>query len=136
MSLFFNHSALRRPVALVLATILTVGCMTWRPVMGRDYVTAKRPDMIRVTKFGGKTVTLFSPTSVGNQLVGYRQEDVEASRVLIPMRQVSRIEVRTVDGRRTGRFLGTVAVVGGILGLMVWAASSIHYGFSLPIGRL
>jgi len=137
VSLFASHPVLRRSIALILAALLSTGCVTWRPVMGREsYVTAKRPEHVRAVLASGATVDLYSPTADAGRLLGYQRKGVEASRVSIPTREVARVEVREVDGKRTMALAVTGTVVVGIVALAAAAMSSIRYGFSLPLGRL
>jgi hypothetical protein len=134
---FARHAGLRRTMALVLAAFVPSACMTWRPVMGREsYVTAKRPEHVRAVLAGGATVDLYSPTAAAGRLIGYQRKGVEASRVSIPTRDVARVEVREVDGKRTTGVVITATIAVGIVALAVAGMSSIHYGFSLPFGRL
>ncbi len=100
MDFFARHSVPRRSVALILATILSTGCVTWRPLpSGQSYLTAKLPTHVRATLAGGQVVDLYSPAVVGNDLTGYRQAGVASSRVVIPMQGVQRVEtLQSNDG--------------------------------------
>jgi hypothetical protein len=120
---FARHLALRRSVALLLATLLC-GCVSWQPVMApQGYVTARRPDHVRAVFNGGSTIDLYAPTIAGDQLTGRRYEGNEASRISIPMDRVRRVEVLKPDGHKTGILVGTVAAVGLLVAL---AAASMN----------
>lgn len=135
MSLFAGKSVLRRSVALILATVLSSGCMTWRPVTGREaYLTARRPEHVRAALVSGATVDLYGPSTVGDQLVGYHRKGVEASRVSIPTSEVKRIDVRRVDGPRTAALIVATSVVVTLAAFV--AVAIANYGFRLPVGGL
>jgi len=137
VGLFERHAKLRRTVATTLAALSLSACVTWQPAFGRaDYVTAARPSHVRAVLWNDERVDLYSPTAVGSQIVGYRQAGVDSSRVSIPTRVIKRIEVRKLDQQRTTALVVAVGVVGAIAGLVAMAMSSMHFGFTLPIGRL
>ena len=124
LEFFPRHSALRRTVALLLATLSPAACMSWQPVMApQAYVTARRPDHVRAVFSGGSSIDLYAPAIVGDQLTGRRFEGNEASRISIPMERVKGVEVLKPDGHRTALLVGTVAVVGLLVAL---AAASMN----------
>jgi hypothetical protein len=134
--LFTRHAGFRRWVALLLAAVLPSACVTWQPVMGRaDYVTAARPGHVRAVLADDRKVDLYSPTAVGNQLVGFRQKGVDSSRVSIATREIKRIEVRKIDQRTTTTVVATATVVGLMGAFLALAVSSVHFGFTFPFGR-
>ena len=120
MDFFAQHSGLRRGIALILATILTSGCMTWRPVVGpQSYLTAERPSHVRASLAGGQIVELYNPTVVANDLVGFQQKGVDSTRISIPMQIVRVVEVwQKDDGATTTLTL----VLAGVAGLVVFGA--------------
>ncbi|MGD0992161.1 MAG: hypothetical protein ABR998_06800 [Gemmatimonadales bacterium] len=123
MDFFARHSALRRSVALLLATILTSGCVTWRPVpSGQSWLTAKLPAHVRATLASGQVVDLYSPAVVEKDLIGYRQADVASSRVVLPMQGVQRVE--TLQSNH-GATIALVAVL-ALGGLVVGSAIALH----------
>lgn len=100
--LFARHSALRRSVALLLAAILSSGCVTWQSGIGRpDALIYQRPKQVRVALEQGGRVVLNAPWVVRDSLVGYRWPGIASSRLAFPLRDVKRVEVERLDVART-----------------------------------
>ena len=119
MDFFARQPVLRRSVALILAAILSTGCMTWRPLAAPQMaIPVEHPARVRATLEGGQVIELYSPTVLGNDLIAWRQKGVDSSRVVIPMRSVQSVETRqSNDG-------GTIALVAVVaLGGLVVAAA-------------
>jgi len=117
-----RHSTLRRSVALLLAAILSAGCVSWQSGTAGPYYALidQHPEKARVSLEHGGRMVLHAPTFAGDSLVGYRRPGVEASRIAIPLRDVTRIEVKRVDASRTALLAGAVSIavalfiIGGI----------------------
>jgi hypothetical protein len=119
MDFFARHPALRRSVALILATIFSAGCVTWRTLpTPQGYLTAQRPSRARVYLTAGQQMNLYSPAVVGSDLIAYRQKGVDSSRVVIPLRDVRRVDVREANEEGTGWLI----VAGVVVGVVAYAA--------------
>jgi hypothetical protein len=98
MAFFARHPNLRRSVALPLAAVLVSGCVTWRPVMESPGIAlARQPAQVRVVFDTGHRMVLYAPSVAGEELIGYRRQGDEGSRVAIPMRSVRYVEVQEAD---------------------------------------
>jgi hypothetical protein len=131
MKFFVRHFVLRRSVALLLAGILC-GCASWQPVTSeRSYVTAAEPNHVRVVLHDGVVEELYAATAVRDKLTGLRREGDEKSRVSIPMRQVSEIQVWQSDEVGTVVLLGAVGLA-GVVFVMAMSWRGIGGASSLP----
>ena len=118
MDFFIRHSELRRGIALILAVILSTGCVTWRTLPSPQIqLRAQRPSRAHVFLVGGQEMKLYSPAVVENDLIAYRQKGVDSSRVVIPLRDVSRVDVRQANEEGTG----WLVVAGVVVGVVAYA---------------
>jgi len=123
MDFFARHPVLRQSVALILAAILSTGCVTWRPLpSGQSWLTAKLPAHVRATFPSGQVVDLYSPAIVEKDLIGYRQAGVASSRIAIPIQGVQRVETLQSNHGATIALVA-VLVVGGVF---VGSAIALH----------
>lgn len=128
MDFFARQPVLRRSVALILAAILSTGCMTWRPLAAPQMaIPVEHPARVRATLEGGQVIELYSPTVLGNDLIAWRQKGVDSSRVVIPMRSVQSVVARQVDGKATGWLIAGVVAV-GVLAVAVIATAQQKFG--------
>lgn len=147
LSLLRRHAGTRRTVALLLACLVSGGCVTWRTAHEfPDQVIARSPDHVRVQVNGPVQLQLFTPDRAtvqlqggdqlelytptvegsrfvdGSRFVGYMRQGDPTSRVAIPVSAVSFVEVQRVNALRTGAAvsIGVTAAV-----LLVIALSRI-----------
>ncbi len=102
MDFFNGHPGLRRAIAVLLAAIVPSACMTWQAVQPHaGYVSAIRPDQVRITRTDGRTERVRHPAIAGDSLTGWRLSGGDSLRVTIPTNQVKSIEVRRTSAGRT-----------------------------------
>jgi len=96
-------------VRVITVTCLVLSsCMTWRyePTPG-TYLTDHTPGKIRITMIDGEIHLLESVRVKGDSLVGFETDaDWNGRRVVAPLDQVFKLEVRKVDPVRTLLFTG------------------------------
>ena len=131
MEFFTRHPVLRRSIALILTTILTSGCMTWRPLAAPQMaIPVEHPARVQATLVGGQVIELYSPTVLGSDLIGWRQKGVDSSRVVIPMQNVQRVAARQVNGKATGWLIaGVVGVTALVVAVIATAQQKFGGGF-------
>ncbi len=105
----------KRFVAMLLAAVLSAGCVTWRPMADTErYVTAAQPDRVRLDLINGRQVEVQSPSVVGDRIVGSHRTAAGVSRVAIQTRNVSTVRDWQIDPVKT-TFLASALTVAGIL---------------------
>jgi len=96
----------------------------WQPLPPHA-LPATLPSHVRVTLADSTAIDLYSPAVAANAVNGLRRKGVESSRVSIPMRNVRRIEARTVDDKTTYGLLTVVLVAASVVGFVAIVASSM-----------
>jgi len=76
---------------------------------------AQQPAQVRVVLDTGSRMVLYAPSVVGEELIGYRRQGDEASRVAIPMHSVRYVEVQQADTGRTATKVFWIAVPVAVL---------------------
>jgi hypothetical protein len=127
LGFFRRHRELRRSLALLVAGVMSSGCMTWRFMYeSPGQVIARHPGHVMVSLYGGSQLDLYSPAVNGNELVGYRRLGWEASLISVPMREVRDVKVRCVDAGRTATLVASVGATVAFLAII--ASQSLHFG--------
>ncbi len=102
-----------RFVAMLVAAVVSAGCVTWRPMADTErYVTAARPDRVRLDLVNGRQVEVQSPSVVGDRIVGEHRTAAGMSRVAIQTRNVSSVRDWQIDPVRTTALASALTVVG------------------------
>ena len=119
----FTRRAPRGPVALLLAALTLGGCMTWRAVPGvpRDYTSPSIRHEIRILRSNGERVVLREPRVAGDTLYGLRYSGISTSEYLVPLSDVTQVEVEAVSPGRTAL---AVALAGTAAGIAIAAAAN------------
>jgi len=104
--------------AVLLLVPMTIGCTHWKTqsVFPAEYVTARQPPVVRVSRIDGRRVVLHQPAVVGDTMYGARRnrKDDQSPRPAVPLSEIDAIAVRRIDPWATvGVSLG-VAAVGAI----------------------
>jgi len=94
---------------------MTSGCTHWKTqsVFPADYVIARQPPVVRVSRTDGRRVVLHRPLVVGDTMYGLprnRKAD-PSTRPAVPVSEIDAIAVRRIDPWATvGLTLGVAAV--------------------------
>ena len=96
-----------RSIAAALIAASLVGCTVIRPVRHpADYIQAKHPHRVLVTRSDDSIVTLVHPTITADSIVGF-----DGTRdVRLPLTDLKTVEVRCFDGEGTGLIVGAAAL--------------------------
>ena len=106
------------PAVPLLVSMMVGGCTHWKtqPVFPAEYVIARHPPMVRVSRTDGRRVVLHRPAVVGDTMYGVprnRKADPSTGPA-VPLSEIDAIAVRRIDPWGTiGVTLG-VAAVGAI----------------------
>ncbi len=111
MQFFSRHSGIRQGVAMLLAVVFSAGCVAWHPVADSErYVTAQRPDRVRLDLVNGRQVDVESPAVAGDRIVGLHKTATGMSRVAVQTRNVRTVERWQIDPSGTSLLVSALAV--------------------------
>ena len=96
---------------------------------------AQQPAQVRVVLDTQRRLILYAPSVAGDDLIGYRRQGDEASRVTIPMHSVRYVEVQQADTGHTAKKAFWIAVPVAVLVLGAIAVMS-RGGGGFGTGRL
>jgi hypothetical protein len=112
----------------LLATVVIAGCMSWqspRNVQEQLRAPAASGTRARVTTAAGQWM-MDSVTIRGDSLAGLRTDSGAARLAIVPLAEVSRIEVRRVSTGRTVALIGGVAAVAVVVVAGAIAVSNLN----------
>ena len=104
---------------LVLLGAQLCGCYSWRTeqVAPAQAIAGRRPEQVRITEPGGKTVVVLGPTVAGDTLRG--QSKLTGYPVAIPLAEVLQLETRRSNQASSGLVVAAIGV--GAVGIGVAA---------------
>lgn len=120
-----KHSPVFRAVTLGTMVVCAASCTTWqRQEPGSIRPLPAAMDSTRVTLRDGTRITLDSARVTADSVVGWRSGvEGETERSAFSWDQLQQLERRVLDYNAAG----LVAVVGGMVGFVVWAITSISF---------
>ena len=104
---------------LVLLGVQLSACYSWRTeqVAPARAIAGSRPEQVRITEPGGKTVVVLGPTVAGDTLRGQRK--LTGYPVAIPLADVLQLEIRRSNQASSGLVVAAIGV--GAVGIGVAA---------------
>ena len=114
----FTGQLLRRHLFVLLAALLAIGCVAWRPEpvsVAGSRAAERLPSRVRIVTADGRSMLLWDPSLRNDSLIGTRRGSHSGDTETV---RVARTEIRSFDARRPsvgGSFMMFVGIVGGVI---------------------
>ena len=120
----------RHIVATLLTALSVSGCYKYAPMSGATpeaQIVAAPSSVVKLTLRNRVPLDMRNPRIHGDSVVGY--DEITKTRIAIPMSLVSKVEVRSLDGRGTaGATAATIVTIGVAFFLVAALAVSSSLG--------